>query len=285
VGDHHVKAMYHSTALVRSYDAAVTRLGTLFGLRVLEYSEQTDVVIARNGGMAWIGDGSIEIGEPSTEGAAPDRFVRRTGGGMQGVALWVDDIAATVDHLDGLGIPMPVRMGWFGFTSPRATAGLQLEWSESTVEEDPRAGAPEPSFTVEPLVDVTHLAFVAAVVEDPETAARALADAFGTRVTFVNADAGPAEPVAGVDVGDCTLALHRFDPASSLATWGHLHDRPRVAATGLRVDDLHAARGALTDESVAILRDDGVQLLVAPSETGDVEIALVADLLPGDPRA
>src|SRR5262245_15476017 len=96
MAEHHVKAMFHSTAMVRSYRAAVDSLGALFGLRVLEYSEATDPAIGRNGGMTWIGDGSVEICEPNTEGAPPERFVQRTGGGMQGLALWVDDFAATV---------------------------------------------------------------------------------------------------------------------------------------------------------------------------------------------
>ena len=74
---------------VADYDRTVARMAELFGLRVLEYSAQTDPAIGRRGGMTWIGDGSIELGEPIVEGAPPDRFVRRTGGGMHGVAVWV----------------------------------------------------------------------------------------------------------------------------------------------------------------------------------------------------
>jgi len=137
--------MFHSTAMVADYDLAVDRLGELFGLRVLEYSAATDPAIARRGGMTWIGDGSIEIGEPIVDDAAPDRFVRRTGGGMQGLAVWVDDFETSVTQLADMGVTMPVVVGHFGFSSPRTTFGLQLEWSGFTVPEDPRRGA---SFTL-----------------------------------------------------------------------------------------------------------------------------------------
>ena len=40
---HHVKAMFHSTAMVKDYDLAIGRLGELFGLRVLEYGEAPEV--------------------------------------------------------------------------------------------------------------------------------------------------------------------------------------------------------------------------------------------------
>ena len=281
---HAVKAMFHSTAMVADYDLAIDRLGELFGLRVLEYSAATDPAIARRGGMTWIGDGSIEIGEPIVDGAAPDRFVRRTGGGMQGLAVWVDDFETSVAQLAEMGVTMPVVVGHFGFSSPRTTFGLQLEWSGFTVPEDPRRGAPLPALTRTPLLDATNHAFVGAVVDDPVTAARGLADMFATVVTFENADAPPGEPVAGVSVGDCTLALYRLLPDESRALWGRTHDRPRVSLCGVRVDDLQAARAALEGAGVRVLRDAAGALVLDPDTTGGIEVAVVDQLLPGDPR-
>jgi catechol 2,3-dioxygenase-like lactoylglutathione lyase family enzyme len=276
--------MFHSTAMVRDYDGAVARLAELFGLRVLEQGDAPDPAIGRRGGMSWVGDGSIEIGEPIVDGAPPDRFVKRTGGGMQGVAVWVEDLDATVSHLASLGVNMPVQLDHFGFSSPSGTAGLQFEWSAFTVKEDPRAGAPEPPFVVEPLVPVTHHAFVGAVVDAPEAAAAQLAAIIGTRVTFITPDAPIGAPVAGVDLGDCTLALYRLAREESPEIWGRQHDRPRVSAFGLRVDDLDQTRAALRDASVRLLRDDGGALVVDPRDTGDIEVVIVDDLLPGDPR-
>jgi catechol 2,3-dioxygenase-like lactoylglutathione lyase family enzyme len=284
VTGHAVKAMFHSTAMVADYDRAIDRLGELFGLRVLEYSAATDPAIARRGGMTWIGDGSIEIGEPIVDGAAPDRFVRRTGGGMQGLAVWVDDFETSVAQLAEMGVTMPVVVGHFGFSSPRTTFGLQLEWSGFTVPEDPRRGAPLPASTRTPLLDATNHAFVGAVVDDPVTAARGLADMFATVVTFEDSDAPPGGPVAGVSVGDCTLALYRLLPDESRALWGRTHDRPRVSLCGVRVDDLQAARTVLEGAGVRVLRDAVGALVLDPDTTGGIEVVVVDQLLPRDPR-
>ena len=283
---HVTKAMFHATAMVPDYDATVARLGELIGLRVLEYSDQTDPAIGRRGGMTWIGDGSLELCEPIVDGAPPDRFVRRTGGGMQGVALWVEDFRATVEQLGRLEAPMPVQLAaGFGFSSPRATAGLQFEWAEFTVDEDPRTGAPEPEFLRSPVLDVTELAFVGAVVEEPLVDARRLAELFGTEITFERPDAPPGALMSGVSLGDCTLALSaRVADDASLALWGRTFDRPRVSLLAVRVRDLDAARSALADADVDVLDERSGMLVLDPSTTADVEIAVVADLLPGDPR-
>jgi catechol 2,3-dioxygenase-like lactoylglutathione lyase family enzyme len=277
--------MFHATAMVRDYDAAVARLGRLIGLRVLEYSEATDPAIGRRGGMTWIGDGSLELCEPIVDGAHPDRFVKRTGGGMQGVAVWVDDFAATVSHLELHDVEMPVQLpSGFGFSSPRATCGIQFEWAEFTVEEDPRAGAPEPAFLEPPVLDVTNLAFVGAVVEDPIADARRLAEVLDSKVVFEDRQAAAGEPVAGVSVGDCTLALYRLDREHSVELWGRVHDRPRVSLLAVRVPDLDVARAALAAADAGVIRETTGTLVLDPDTTGDVEIAVVDRLLRGDPR-
>jgi catechol 2,3-dioxygenase-like lactoylglutathione lyase family enzyme len=278
--------MFHATAMVRDYDATVERLAHLIGMRVLEYSEATDPAIGRRGGMTWIGDGSLELCEPIVEGAHPDRFVKRTGGGMQGVAVWVDDFPATAAHLESHGVEMPVQLpSGFGFSSPRATCGIQFEWADFTVDEDPRAGAPEPAFDVPPVLDVTELAFVGAVVDDPIAASRRLAELLGTRVTFEDAGAADGEPVAGVSVGDCVLALFRLVPGASEELWRRPHDRPRVSLLGVRVADLDDARPALAAAGAAVRRETVGMLVLDPDTTADVEIAVVDRLLPGDPRS
>jgi len=281
---HRVQAMFHSTAMVADYDRTVARMAELFGLRVLEYSAQTDPAIGRRGGMTWIGDGSIELGEPIVDGAPPDRFVRRTGGGMHGVAVWVEDFDATNEHLAAHGVPMPVVVDHFGFTSPRATYGIQFEWSDFTVPEDPRAGAPDPAFVVPPLLDVTHHAFVGAVVEHPIAAAREMEAKFDTPVTFTVEDAPAGSESAGVSLGDCTLALYRFVSDENLALWGRARERPGVSMLGLRVEDLDAARPILHDAGVTVLREAPGRLVLDPATTGGLEVTLVAELLPGDPR-
>jgi methylmalonyl-CoA/ethylmalonyl-CoA epimerase len=263
--------MFHSTAMVQDYDATVGRLAELFGLRVLEYSEATDPVVGRRGGMTWLGDGSIEVGQPTVEGAAVERFVARTGGGMHSVAAWVDDFAATLAHLEDKGVKVPAQAGGegrrFGFSSPRDTAGLLIEWAEFTVEEDPRVGAELPPFTVPPVVDVTHHAFVGARVEDVPAATARLAELFDM----------PVVSDGVISLGDCVLALLPFDPEK--------HHRVGVTLLGLAVPDLAAAREALAGAGVAVTREHEGMLILDRAATGDVAIAITDHLLPGDPRA
>lgn len=283
---HATKATFHSTALVRDYDAAIGRLSRLIGLRVLEYSEQADPAIGRRGGMTWVGDGSLEIGEPNVPGAAPDRFVSRTGGGMHSLALWVGEFEAAAAHLEGHGATMPVRImgGGAGFTSPRTTCGLQLEWSEFTVHEDPRLGAPLPAYAGPPLLDVAQIAFVGAVVEAPIEDARRLATLMATDVMVERPDALLGEPMAAVSLGDGALALFPLLPDRSAALWGRAHTRPQVSLLAVRVSDAAAARAALADEGVATLAERPGMIVLDPAATGDVEIAIVDELLPRDPR-
>jgi hypothetical protein len=181
---------------------------------------------------------------------------------------------------------MPVQMpAGFGFSSPSTTAGIQFEWAGFTVAEDPRLGAPTPAFSRTPVLEVTDLAFVGAVVADPREDARRLATLLDTEVTFEHPRVAPGEPVAGVSLGDCTLALFDLDSDRSGLIWGRPHDRPRVALLAVRVPDLEVARVALGDAGVRIQYETARIVVLDPSTTADVELAVVADLLPGDPRS
>jgi hypothetical protein len=235
--------------------------------------------------MTWIGDGSIEIGQPIVTDVAVDRFVRHTGGGMHSIAVWVDDFAATVEHLERAGVDVPVRLTGFGFSTPRHTEGILFEWSESTVDEDPRVGATLPPLAAPAAVEVTHHAFAGAVVVDPIASARRLATLLGTAVTFEAPDAGDTSPMAGVSVGDCTLALYRLpDPDAAFTVWGRRHERPGLCALGLRVHDTAAARRALAARGVTVLHDGPSGLVLDRATTGGIEVVVVDALLPGDPR-
>lgn len=281
---HRVRAMFHATAIIKTYDRTVERLEELVGLRVLEYSASADAAVGRRGGMSWIGDGSIELAEPIVEGAAPDRFLQRTGGGMSGLALWVENFAASAAHLDALEVPVPVRFERFGFSSPRATSGLQLEWSEFTVPEDPRIGGVLVEHTRPPLLEVQRLAYVGAVVDDPGADAARLARLMGMPLLFADQGGGPGVPNAAVSLGDCVLALFPLRTRESEQLWGRRHDRPRVSLLAVQVSDLAAARDALSAVGIRLLREAPHLLVLDPDATGDVELAVTDRLLSGDPR-
>ena len=137
---HHVRWLFHSTAMVADYDLAVRNLGTLVGLTVLEYGESTEPGIGRRGGMAWVGDNAIEIGQPIVEGGAA-RFVSRFGGGMHSVALQVEDLEATMAHLEAQEVRIAARpLPEMCFTDPARHRGVFLQWSTFELAVDPRFG-------------------------------------------------------------------------------------------------------------------------------------------------
>jgi hypothetical protein len=278
--------MFHSTAIVPDYDRTCGALATLAGLRVLEYSESEVPEVGRRGGMTWVGDNSIEIGQPIIAGAGAAKFVDRTGGGLHSVAVQVRDVEATMAHLESIGIPIAARPdAGFCFSDPRATGGVFFEWSSLEVHEDPRFGAELPPYTTEPLLDVTHQAWVGAVVEDPIGLGALLARALGSTVTFENPDAGPDEPSAAIPVGrDCMLALYALPGDAGAELWGRPYTRGRTHLLALKVDDVAAAHQALDHAGVALVRHTEHELVLDPAATGEAAVAIVDHLLPGDPR-
>ncbi len=275
--------MFHSTAMVADYDLAVTCLRDLLGLSVLEYGESAEPGIGRRGGMAWLGDNAIEIGQPVVEGGAA-QFVARHGGGLHSVAVQVRDLDATVASLEAAGVRVAARpLPEMCFTDPRDTGGVFLQWSCFEIPEDPRFGAPVPRVP-SALVPATHHAFVGAVVEDPVGCAGHLARLLGTTVTFEDPAAAAGDPLAGVSLRDCTLALFALAPAGDAAVWGRPYQRPRTHLLALRVADLAVARRALAGASVAVVRDGNGLVVLDPAATGGVQVALTDRLLPGDPR-
>ncbi len=282
---HEVRWLFHSTAMVAGYDLAVTRLRALIGLEVLEYGESTEPGIGRRGGMAWAGDNAIEIGQPLGEGGAA-RFVSDFGGGLHSVALQVRDLDATVAHLDALGVRIAARpRAEMCFTDPRDTGGVFLQWSCFTLDVDPHFGAPVPAPGATPTIAVRQHAYVGALVDDPLSLAARLVRLCATAVTFEHPGAGPGAPVAGVALGDCTLALFaRGDATATERVWGRRYERARTHLLALRVDELEAATRALQDAGVPTVRADHSLVVVDPAATGGVQLALCDRLLPSDPR-
>jgi glyoxalase/bleomycin resistance protein/dioxygenase superfamily protein len=284
-----VRWCFHTTAMVADYSLTRDALVRLVGCRVLEDERIEEPAIGRRGGMTWIGDNSLELGEPIVPGGSADRFVERFGSHMSSIAVQVADIDATVAHLSSHGARIAARVeaeGSIVFTHPADTAGVVVEWYGGRPPNDPRFGTPIPSYVVPPVLDVTHMAFGGAVVADPPAAASQLALLLDTGVTFVDPSAPPGAPEAGVSLGDMTLALYRLpaSPSESLALWGHAYGRPQTSSLGVRVPDLEVARSSLAAAGVPVVRADDRCVVVHPSATGGVSLVVVDSLLPNDPR-
>jgi Glyoxalase/Bleomycin resistance protein/Dioxygenase superfamily len=283
---HHVRWLFHSTAMVADYDLAVRNLSTLVGLTVLEYGESTEPGIGRRGGMAWAGDNAVEIGQPIGDGAAA-QFVERFGGGMHSIALQVENVEATMAHLQQEQVHIAARpRPDMCFSDPRDTGGIFFQWSAFELPVDPRFGAPqpEPLPAARVLAPATQHAFVGALVDDPLAWAARFSSLLGTAVTFEHADAPPGHPMAGVSLGDCTLALFPLPADDGRALWGRTYERARTHLLALRVDDLGAATDALHRAGITIVHWEGGLVVLDPAATGGVQVALTGSLLPGDPR-
>jgi hypothetical protein len=273
--------------MVSDYEATRDALARLVGCRPLEDHRYEDPAIGRRGGMAWLGDNSIELGEPIVPGGAVDRFVNRFGSHMSSIAVQVVDIDATVRHLESLNARVASRIDdVIVFTDAATTAGVVFEWYGGRSPNDPRFGDPIPPYSVEPLLEVTHMAFGGAVVEDPPSAACRLAALLGTPVTLVDTSAPSGSPHAVVSLGNMALALFPLpaDPVESTEMWGHVYRRPQTSNLGVRVPDLSVARSSLAAADIPIVRQDERAIVVHPQVTGGVVLIVVEDLLPGDPR-
>lgn len=269
--------------MVADYDATVAALARVAGLRVLEYSEAE--LIGRRGGMTWIGDNSIEVAQPIVDGHAAHRFLMSFGPGMHSYALQVRDLDATLAHLAEHGVAVGVRPApGFCFTHPATTGGLLFEWSDFTVDEDPRTGAPLPPLHVEPLLDVETHAFVGAVLPDPLAWAETFGPVLGLEESFRHVGAPTGEPVVGVSAPDCTLALYRLPGNQSAALWGTDHPRTRMHVLGLEVPDLDSAVDRLVQAGIGLVRRTDGCVVLRPGDTGGVPLVLVDELLEGDPR-
>jgi hypothetical protein len=172
------------------------------------------------------------------------------------------------------------------FSDPRDTGGIFFQWSTFELAVDPRFGGPQPDAPLagRVLAPATQHAFVGALVDDPRARAEQFAEILGTAVTFEDAGVPPGQPVAGVSLVDCTLALFRLDEAADPALWGRAYERACTHLVGLCVGDLQAAATATASAGVAALQRTGDLVVLDPAATGGVQVALTGSLLPGDPR-
>lgn len=288
MSDHRVRWCFHATAMVADYERTRDALTRLAGLRVLEDSRIEDPAIGRRGGMAWIGDNIIEIGEPIVAGGAVDRFVERFGSHTSSIAVQVVDIDATVEFLESHGVRVASRIdGHIVFTHPADTAGIVVEWFGAEEPLDPRFGALLPARLTDAVLDVQHLAFGGAIVVDPIAAAERLAGLFGHGVSFTDESAAPGTPMAAVSMGDVQLALYPMpsDADESRRLWGWTYRQPQTCNIGITVPDVDAARISLRAADIPIHRDDEAGLVIAADVTGGVTLVIRDQLLPGDRRS
>jgi catechol 2,3-dioxygenase-like lactoylglutathione lyase family enzyme len=277
--------MFHATAMVRDYDATIGPLERLFGFRALHVNVSEEEGIGRRGGMAWVGDGSVEIGEPAGANSPVRTFVEGFGSGMHSIALQVDDTEAAKAHFAALGVAIATEpyagMVW---TRPADTAGVLIEWFSLEEPTDPRWGARVPDGPL-PLVPVERLAFVTAMVREPTSDGERLAEILGTSLTRIAGNGAVDDIETVLSLGDCSLALIALgDAATTFERWGVAYDRPRVHGIGLLVDDVDAALGVLEGVGIGAHRRTDAFVVLDPLALR-LPVMLCDRLLPGDQRS
>jgi len=285
MGAHEVRWFFHATAVVEDYLATRDALIDLVGLRVLEDTVIEDERINRRGGMTWIGDNSLEIGQPLRPGPGMAATLARMRPCLQLVAVQVQDLDATCEHLRGVGATVMRTHDHIALTHPRDCGGVFFEWFTGQPEFDPRFGGPVPDYHRPAALDVQRMSWVGAMVHEPAEMARRAAQMLGTEVTFADVDAPPGAPAAGVSLADNTLALFPMvDEDECRRLWGVAHPRPRSHALAVEVPDLEAAAEALARRRIGVVRRDDVGIVLDPKVTGMAPVVITGRLLPGDPR-
>jgi len=284
-----VRWTFHGTAAVHSYDATLAWLERFCGCRALEYTDNSDPLVARKGGVTWIGDNGLELMEPNDPNGGPGRFLNRYGPGLYALALQVEDLAEAAAWLDdrGAGIVGETPRG-FIFTRPQHTCSVYLEWADKDFEFDPRFGGPLPPPPADALIDVPRIAYWGALVSDPAAALERLQELWPAPVLSQRMDAAGSEPAAALSIADGVLALYRLpeEPEQTREIWGLDVHRPRLHVMALRVRDLRAAADTLEREGVRRLRGDPAdgEFLTHPADTCGIPIAWTDRDIPGDPR-
>jgi hypothetical protein len=244
-----IEGLWHTTAMGERYDDLLDPCMRYFGAVVMHDQELSDEGVERRGGMVWLGDNSIELGEPFGAESLIRPFLERFGGGMHSVALRVADADATRRRLEGRGIAVVAEVGdRVFFTRPADTGHLLLEWSSAHSDDDPRFGHSLPTPARRPpraVAPARRYAFVTAAVSDPIGTADLLASLLETEVVRRVPEAAPGEISAIVSLVDCLLILFALPTRAADWPWGPHPTRARFHSHGLLVDDLGQALAAL----------------------------------------
>jgi methylmalonyl-CoA/ethylmalonyl-CoA epimerase len=127
-----LRGIHHVGLAVRDLDEAIATYERLFGAQV----EHRDSLAAQGVEAAalLVGDGRIELLEPTGDDTPVGRFIARRGPGMHHVALETDDVETVLRELSGAGarlIDEIPRRGLYGlevaFVHPDAVHGVLTE--------------------------------------------------------------------------------------------------------------------------------------------------------------
>lgn len=122
-----VKRIDHVGIAVKDLDAAVATYERNFDLKV-DTSRGGDVpVFAIKNAFVPIGGTDLEFFQPTSDEGPVAKFVTERGEGLYMMSIEVDDLAAAISELRGLGARVGDPINGLAFVSMRATHGVNLQ--------------------------------------------------------------------------------------------------------------------------------------------------------------
>lgn len=125
----------HIAIAVSSMDDALETFRTLWGLAPERTEEVASDKITE--AMLPVGESYLQLLEPTDDTSTVAKFIERRGQGLHHIAVRVDDIEATLEHLKTQGARLldeEPRIGGGGhrvaFVHPKATHGILIELVE-----------------------------------------------------------------------------------------------------------------------------------------------------------
>jgi methylmalonyl-CoA/ethylmalonyl-CoA epimerase len=270
----------HVSIAVRSLEQAVPFyrdvLGLPTGSRATIADQGVRAVLLR------VGDGEIELLEPTDPAGGVARFLERRGEGLHHLCFETPDVSAALAHAKAAGLPLidqsprPGLAGMIAFLHPKASRGVLVELAQPLTQpthaESGMAGIP-----------AVGIATVYAVVSVLAAAADSYARNFHTTVTAIRDHPHFWAKQAAVSIGSSRITLlSSTDRVSPVGCF--LADRGEgLFGVCLRVTDLDTALRHLetADIPTEVHRKDasGPLVRIDPAQANGVNLFLCADAL------
>ena len=127
-----IKGINHLGIVVKSLDDVIPFLQEAFGAEEVSRVEFPD--LKQISATVRIGDGCLELMEPTAPDGAVGKFLESKGGGLHHISLLCDDLNATCEKFEEQGLQIigkmfdgPVKAA---FIHPRSSKGILFELAE-----------------------------------------------------------------------------------------------------------------------------------------------------------
>lgn len=131
-----VTGINHLGIVVKSIDETLAFLRAAFGAEEIERIEFPE--LKQISCIVRIGDGNLELMEPTASDGTAGKFLESKGGGLHHVSLLCDDVQALCQELEGKGLKVIGKMfensPKLAFLHPKSGKGILYELAEKPSE-------------------------------------------------------------------------------------------------------------------------------------------------------